>query len=155
VRYYQRYIEPGGLPHLRLYGVYAPTARDGDKQFYAALLRHCEAVIGQSQPALLAAAAGAKQQSAAEQGSLLQLGANGSQAALQQQVQEMVTAAHARVGRFSAEERAALLHSTDAHAAVEQLLGMRLFLGGISHKQYHDWARQQGYDSSSMAGAEL
>lgn len=136
LRYYARYISPDGLPQLRLYGVYAATLRDGDQAFYTALLRHCECGPGTALP---------RQGEEQEGGS--------SDDALRNRVEQAVGEATARLQRFGDEERHALVHGADTHAAVEQLMGMRIFLGGVSHKQYHDWAQRTGYVAGS--GADL
>jgi hypothetical protein len=132
LRYYARYIGPDGLPHLRLYGVYAATLRDGDQAFYTSLLRHCECERS----------AAPLRQQGKQQGA-------GSDDALHRRVEQAAAEATYRVQQMSDEERQAILHGADTHAAVEQLLGMRIFLGGVSHKQYHDWAQRTGYSEGS------
>ena len=57
----------------------------------------------------------------------------------------MVQLSTAQLQVLSDEQRRQLLHGADVHDAAERLLGMRLFMGGVSHKEYQDWARRTGY----------
>lgn len=147
--------------------MYAATSNDGDKDMYAALLRHCEAAdsgscdgagsLGGSESSLssggsldvdftaaMAGGAAAASAAAAAAGAGAQPPPQGS-SRQQARVQAALEAAASRLEGLPAEERHALLHSGDIHAAAEQLLGMRLFLGGISHSQFHSWAAATGY----------
>ena len=177
LRYYKRFIPPGGLPQLHLYGVYAATSNDGDKEMYAALLRHCEAAdsgsrsmgsIDSSLSSLssgsessidlelvaAAAAGGMAAAASAAPGAAAGQPAPGS-SRQQERVQAALSAAAARLEGLPAEERHALLHSGDIHEAAERLLGMRLFLGGISHSQFHSWAAATGYAINGRPPAQL
>ena len=150
LRFYSRYIQPGGLPHLHLYGVYAATANDGKQGLYGALLRRClEGSQGSQGPA---AGAAAVSLAAAGEGQLQESGgteqheqAEQEEALLQAEVQRVVELSTAQLQGLSGEERQQLLHGANIHDAAELLLGMRLYLGGVSHKEYQDWARRTGY----------
>jgi hypothetical protein len=151
LRYYSRYIQPGGLPHLHLYGVYAATANDGKQGLYGALLRRCLEGSQGSQGLVAAVAAGAAAASLAAAGEeQQQQQASGSleereEALLQAEVQRVVELSTAQLWGLSSERRRQLLQGADIHDAAELLLGMRLYLGGVSHKEYQDWARRTGY----------
>lgn len=143
--------------------MYAATTNDGDKEMYAALLRQCEgadsgasmsggesgsesglsSLSSGSSVDLEIAAPGAAEGAAAAAGADIRQ----AQAAARHQarVQAALSAAGARLEGLSADELHALLHSGDIHQAAERLLGMRLFLGGISHSQFHTWAAATGY----------
>lgn len=146
LRYFQRYIGPGGLPHIHLYGVYAPTLMDGDKEFYSALLAACEA----RQPW---AAQHTSASSGGTEAGCLDNGGGIAGSPPPAAVREALAVAAARLERFSPEERQRLLHGADTHAAAEALLGMRIFLGGVSHGQYHAWAAATGHTIDSLASS--
>ena len=158
VRYYQRFLPPGGLPRVQLFGVYTATANDGDKQLYAALLRRCES---DAAAAAATSAAAASSSSSGGSGSSSSGGGSGSSgsgsssssSALEARVQGILDAAVAQVGSLTPAERAALLHGPDPHAAAEQLLGMRVFLGGVSHADFSRWAAAVGYAPAGKQGA--
>lgn len=178
LRYYKRFIPPGGLPQLHLYGVYAATSNDGDKEMYAALLRHCEdadsgsssmggslgsidrSLSSGSESSLdlelvtAAAAGGMAAAASAAPGAAAGQPAPGS-SRQQERVQAALSGAAARLEGLPAEERHALLHSGDIHEAAERLLGMRLFLGGISHSQFHSWAAATGYAINGRPATQL
>ena len=164
--------------------MYAPTANDGNKDLYSALLRNCEGsgAVGYGgssitgggsthQPAAVGAAAQLEPPAAPERAGwqpaaapaaaaaeAQQQGAAGSspELLLQHQGEGAMQAAAARMAGLSAGQRQALLHGSDIHAAVEELLGMRLFLGGISHKQFHSWAERTGFlMDGSMSSVDL
>jgi hypothetical protein len=112
--------------------VYAATQRDGDKSFYAALLRQCE---GSGTSAAL-------QQQQQQQQQALQPPLEGT--TTQQQVQQALAASTAQVAQLGQLRCEALLHG-DTHAAVETLLGMRIFLGGLKQTEFEDWVSRTGY----------
>jgi hypothetical protein len=92
LRYYGQYCDPS-MQQIQLYGVYAPTERDIDSQFYQELA--CK-----------------------------HLGAGAD-------VHETMDAAHVAM-----EQETVQLLEGDIHAAVKELLGMRVFCGGLSHAEY-------------------
>lgn len=48
------------------------------------------------------------------------------------------------------------MHTGNIHQAAEALLGMRLFLGGISHATHHAWQRSMhSVDSVASSDEEL
>ena len=156
LRYYSRYIQPGALPHLHLYGVYAATANDGKQGLYGALLRHClEGGQGSQGAAAAAAASVAAADVGGQQRQQQSSGGKGEQEQaeqteqeellLQAEVQRVVELSTARLRGLSGEQRRQLLQGADIHDAAERLLGMRLYMGGVSHKEYQDWARRTGY----------
>ena len=70
-----------------------------------------------------------------------------------------MAAAAQRVGRMPAERRAELLLREDAQLAAEELFGMRMFLGGVSHGEFHAWARRTGFSfgggANGQAGSQI
>ena len=169
LRYYKRYIQPGGLPRLHLYGVYAATANDGDKELYSALLRRCEGVgvtdRGSGSSGSSEGASGSGDLSVDSEGDsraaqhAADPAARGRGDWLQQEVQAAMATAEQRVARLPAERRAELLLRADAQLAVEELLGMRMFLGGVSHGEFHAWARRTGFSfgggANGSAGSQI
>lgn len=177
LRYYKHFIPPGGLPQLHLYGVYAATSNDGDKEMYAALLRHCEGGSegggegggsgGSGTVDIFSSASGSSGGSSdsldleweaaggATGGAAARTALHPGAARQQAQVAAALAAAEARLEGVTPEERHALLHSGDIHAAVERLLGMRLFLGGVSHSQFHRWAAATGYSINGRPPAAV
>lgn len=160
LRYYKRYIQPGGLPRLHLYGVYAATANDGDKELYAALLRSCEGMPHSSSSGANGSSSSGDITDASGEGELASSADSSSRAiehaaaaaatsgpghSTQQEVLAALEAAAQRACRLPAQRRAELLLRGDAHAAAEELLGMRVFLGGVSHGEFHAWARRTGF----------
>ena len=119
------------LTHLLL-----PLQRhDGDQALHSAMLRYCE---GES---LVAACAGRQQ---GEEHVL----------PLAQRLEQAAATAYAGLEGVAPEEAQALLHGgVDIHVAAERLLGMRLFLGGVSHAEYHRWAAATGFVPAGAGGA--
>lgn len=175
LRYYKRYIQPGGLPRLHLYGVYAATTNDGDKELYSALLRCCEA---SGSPDSSSGSCGGSSsgstniEDASGQVELCSVTGGGTRAAqhvaaaaagpgegLQREVQAVLDSGADRVQQVSAQRRTELLQRADAQLAAEELLGMRMFLGGISHGEFHAWARRTGFSygggANGQAGSQV
>ncbi len=132
LRYYRRFMPPGGLPlgEVPLYGAYAPTEHDEDLEFHVGLARAgapgalatpgapswaAALAVGGGGPSTDAAADGAARAGAA------------------------FAAAAARVAALGPARVAALLDGPDPHAAAREVLGVRLFLGGVSHGEYQAW----------------
>ena len=116
LQYYRQYLPPGGAAAPpALYGVYAPTEHDHQKEFYTALV-HGALPPGPAPPPPAPAAPGA-------------------------------------AAALSPREEALL--GGDIHVAAWELLGMHLFLGGISHAEYRAWRAQQGLLPADAAGLEL
>jgi hypothetical protein len=133
LRYYRRFMPPGGLPlgEVPLYGAYAPTEHDEDLEFHVGLARA-------GAPGALAAAgapgSGWADALAAGGDELSPAAADGAARA-----GAAFAAAAARVAALGPARVAALLDGPDPHAAAREVLGVRLFLGGVSHGEYQAW----------------
>lgn len=145
LRYFRRFLPPGGLHEVLLVGAYSATDNDDDDAFYqhtlwSALLLGPAAASPQlhDQPASTAAAAPAP---------TLATAGPAARGAAPAAVREPRAAATLPGAGLSQREREALLLGS-CREAVHRLLGLSLFLGGVSHAVL----QRQGYQSGSDAG---
>lgn len=133
LRYFKRVIPPGGLDEVRLVGAYAATAQDGCGTFYQQALWAGLLPGRQGQP-------GGEQGQAATAAAR----AEGEAAGLSQgDGAELVELSH--------EERERLLDG-DCAVAVQRLLGLSLFLGGVSHAVLQRLDSSMDEDEQQQAG---